>query len=446
MADNKKEPFHWNFDLKNTDSDFTDIEYSPEVVSPAEGQDDLKPFIFVDGKYNPETDADAWSANDAETDNEKKKRRNEEEDDLYASGKKNSVGKLSAADFFKNKRIPWVPILIAAGVLIAVILAIILWPKKKEEAAWALRDDPDISNLVNNYFEAIKTGDEQLMRNTLVSEAEIDSVELLLQSKVFEDFKNVKIYSYPGMAEDETCLFVLTDVKFTNISTAATKSYVLYSRPDTIVKKLRLMTEAELNAEKDKAYEEAKVSGQETKETAFVYYSNAFSDSEFMNGVREEADAKYMSQLSSDSVLAYYVEKWKEGTYIVPTTAEGETGNTPVGPGSSEAVPSNTTDSSDVTTPVTTVSGETLMEAKSAFINDNDVRVRSTPNTESSDNILGKLHFAHRILIVGETDEWYHIRDVLTEDGAGGEQTPTGWEGYVFKEFVVEYFSQLQQP
>ena len=86
------------------------------------------------------------------------------------------------------------------------------------------------------------------------------------------------------------------------------------------------------------------------------------------------------------------------------------------------------------------------MEAKSAFINDNDVRVRSTPNTERSDNILGKLHFAHRILIVGETDEWYHIRDVLTEDGAGGEQTPTGWEGYVFKEFVVEYFSQLQQP
>ena len=55
MADNKKELFHWNFDLKNSDSDFTDIEYSPEVIPPADGQDDIKPFIFVDGNYNPET-------------------------------------------------------------------------------------------------------------------------------------------------------------------------------------------------------------------------------------------------------------------------------------------------------------------------------------------------------------------------------------------------------
>ena len=36
MADNKKELFHWNFDLKNSDSDFTDIEYSPEVIPPAD--------------------------------------------------------------------------------------------------------------------------------------------------------------------------------------------------------------------------------------------------------------------------------------------------------------------------------------------------------------------------------------------------------------------------
>ena len=84
MADNKKELFHWNFDLKNSDSDFTDIEYSPEVIPPADGKDDIKPFIFVDGNYNPETDADSF---DESLGNSEKKatgknyRRDDEEED-----------------------------------------------------------------------------------------------------------------------------------------------------------------------------------------------------------------------------------------------------------------------------------------------------------------------------------------------------------------------------
>ena len=44
--------------------------------------------------------------------------------------------------------------------------------------------------------------------------------------------------------------FVLSDVKFVNIDTPATKSYVMYARPDKTLKKTRLMTSVELDEEK----------------------------------------------------------------------------------------------------------------------------------------------------------------------------------------------------
>ena len=454
MADNKKELFHWNFDLKNSDSDFTDIEYSPEVIPPADGQDDIKPFIFVDGNYNPETDADSF---DESLGNSEKKatgknyRRDDEEEDFYRGGNKKNNGKLSPASVFGNNNIPWKKILIGlAAVVVVVLLAILLWPKKEtpQNLEWTENKDEKITALVEKYFDALKSGKEDDMRQVLVSEANIDWQFLANQSVVFESFSNTKIYSYPGMEEDETCLFVLSDVGFKNIATPATKSYVFYARPDKTVKALRLMTQDELTAEKNAVEKEAEASKKDAPETAFTYYSKAFSNSEFMFGIQTEADKKYNSQLSQDERLSKYVKEYEKGNFVVaPNTEPGTAGTdqTDVPPQSSD-VSENTTANNEQTEPISTVSGETLLEAKAGFINDNDVRVRATPDTSSSENILGKLHFAHRILIVGQTDDWYHIKDILTEDGAGGTQDATGWEGYVSKQFVVEFYSQLQQP
>ena len=455
MADNsKKDVFHWNFDLKNTDSDFSDIEYSPEVIPASQGEEDIKPFIFVDGNYSSEGNT-ASGQNSAYKDGSDKKRaaRDAEgpDDDFYMMNARTSGGQKKEKSLKDSiGGFPWKTVLIAAAILLVIVLAVILfWPKKnKEEAKWKENEDAAITNLVNNYFDALKTGDEQAMRNTLVTEADIDPVALVVQSRIYDSFQNIKIYSYPGMNEDETCLFVLSDVKFVNIDTPATKSYVMYARPDKTLKKTRLMTNVELDEEKKAAEAEAAAKGEELKETAYTYYSKSFSADSDMKEVYNKAKEAYNEALAKDSRLAYYVELYESGKY--PTAPAGESGsdNGTEIPGSSNEEQSQ---QGGIPTgpvqPIETVPGETILTTpKAGFVSDNGVRVRSTPNTDNTDNVLMKLNFAHRILIVGETDEWYHIQDTLTEDGLGNAQDCSNLEGYISKQFVVDYYSQLQQP
>ncbi len=459
MADNnKKDVFHWNFDLKNTDSDFSDIEYSPEVIPVSEGEEEVKPFIFVDGKYN--SDADSASLGDSFTSDRSsvsvRKRPTVEEDDqdedFYeekkALRKTAKAGEKKGSLFGSGSGIPWKTILIAAAILLAiVILLIVLWPKKNQDDTtkeWTENTDPTITSLVSNYFEALKNGDETLMRNTLVSNANVQWLALINQSNIYESFNNTKIYSYPGINEGESCLFVLTDIKFVNIATEAPKSYVFYARQDETVKKLRLMTYDEMKEEKNAAEKEAATNKTEVKETAFVYYSKAFSASKKIGEIKTAADERYNTAIASDEVLSSYLELYADGKYVVATTANGDPGPNPTDP-SQEAGPGTTENPvTDPTEPPIYVEGEVPVDPnKTAYVSDDYVRVRATPNTDTKDNILTQLHYAHQILIIGELDGWYHIRDIFTENGTGEAQTPSGVDGYISKDFVVEFYTQL---
>ena len=45
MAENKNKEFKWNFNLEDTDSDFTDIDFSSKSYEPSDK--DIQPIIFV---------------------------------------------------------------------------------------------------------------------------------------------------------------------------------------------------------------------------------------------------------------------------------------------------------------------------------------------------------------------------------------------------------------
>ncbi|MBO4872285.1 MAG: hypothetical protein J5496_02600 [Lachnospiraceae bacterium] len=306
-----------------------------------------------------------------------------------------------------------------------------------EEISWIENNDPVIADLVGRYFEASRTGDEEALRDTLVSEADIDVVFLIILSRIYEEFRNIRIYSCPGMNADETCLFVLSDVKFVNIDQPATKSFVMYARPDKVTQQIRLMTETELLADKQSAG---------TAECAYTWYADKFAASRNINEIYKNASKAYEDALAQDSRLAHYVAQFEKGNYEIPTAEESTSPDEETTSETDQTPSEETTSPTEPTDPVSTVSGETLLPTpKTGFVSSNNVRVRSTPNTESTANVLMMLDFAHAVRIVGETDEWYHIVDNLTENGAGGTQSCSEQEGYIFKEFVVDSYSQLAQ-
>ena len=430
MADkNRKDTFHWNFDLKNTDSDFTDIEYSPEVIPVPEGEDDLKPFIFVDGKYNSDTDASAFSdgarpaaGRDAEE---------EDEDDGFDEPRKKKAGsgKLSPSAVFGNNNIPWKKILIGlAALAVVVLLVILLWPKKDkgpgEEKAWALSEDPTINLLVENYLTAIKKGDSELMRNVMVSDAKIEDVTIWNQAKIYESFSNTKTYAYPGKNKGESCLVTFTDIKFVNIDSVVPKSYFFYAVPEGESNQLRLKL--------------MDGSSQETEE--YKYFAEVYrDDGEEIQKIVAKSNERYTKALTEDEKLATYASIWAEGNYPIPPegTLEHSTPAPSSGEGS-DPTPDNTN------TPQTDppVEGEIPMEAK-GWITTNGLRLRANPSTETNDNVLTHLSKYHYVRIVGQLDGWYHVIDDLTDNGIGGEQSCTRKEGYVSSDYVTTNYANI---
>ena len=323
-------------------------------------------------------------------------------------------------------------------------------PTEKPEL-WKLNGDPEIEGLVSRYFEAIRTGDEELLQNVMMSGTDIDPVFLIVHSKIYEEFRNIRTFVCPGLKDGETCLFVLADVKFVNIDTPAVKSYVMYARQDETVQKLRLMTDEDMTEEKKAAEAEAAASGQMERETAFSWYAARFNESSYIMGIYNEAVQSYKDALASDSRLAYYIGQFGKGDFDVPTEEEStteviETTPEPTEPTTPAEETTEPTESVEETTeerPLETVEGETLYETpKYGFVTDNGVRIRSTPSTAGTTNVLMYLNFPHRVMIVGETEKWYHIKDTLTEDGTGKAQDCSGLDGYIFKEYIMEYDSQ----
>lgn len=427
MADkNRKDTFHWNFDLKNTDSDFTDIEYSPEVVPVAEGEDDLKPFIFVDGKYNSDTDASAFSGSARPASDRDEE---EEEDDGFDEPKKKKAGsgKLSPSAVFGNNNIPWKKILIGlAALAVIVLLVILLWPKKEkepgEEKSWALSDDATINLLVENYLTALKEGKPDLMRNVLVSNAKIEDVTIWNQSKIYESFDNTKTYSYPGLNKGEYCLATFTDLKFVNIDTAVPKSYFFYARPEGESNQLRLMI----------------MDDQDTEE--YKYFAEVYKDnSAEIQKIVASSDERYTKALTEDEKLAIYASIWARGEYPIPSEGTLTPSNTTENGGEgTNATPENT----DVIQTDPPIEGEIPMEAK-GWITTNGLRLRANPSTETNDNVLTHLSKYHYVRIVGQLDGWYHVIDDLTDNGIGGEQSCTRQEGYVSSDYVTTNYANI---
>jgi len=418
--------FHWNFDLKDSDTDFTDIDYSTEALPLLDETSDVKPLIFVDGNYKSDNKASFFEDIEEEAPSARKKAGTKK-------GAKSAAGVKGKKGYVDQKSsIPWKPILLGAAALAAVVLLLILILPKNQKKEWTVNENKDIETLINNYFEAKRTGDDMAMRRTLVPEALVDNSKLILESKLYESYSNIKIHSYPGMKKGEAALLTTYDSKFINIGTPYPTYDWFYVKPDGS-NNLHLMTLTEMKSTGNEA--------------VYDYFKNAYHESPEMTKLVEKIDKDYISALESDPALKAYIAQLESGKYLPPTktpeTTADVTGTAGTTAATAATEPASTAPTQATTQPISADTGNEKSVDYCAYVSDDGVRLRSTPTTGSNDNIVLTFGKGHYLQIVGELDGWYRVIDKLSSNGVGGTQAPSGQTGYVAADFIVTTYSQI---
>ena len=442
--------FHWNFDLKESDSDFTDIDYTAETIPEPEGSEDVKPFIFVDGKYKSGSNAGTFVDDYLKTSSDASGKRTEqfrklldEEDELFdrqekkaarpqekkkaqPAKKKSGGGGGGFMDTLKG--LNWKLIgIIAAALVLLIVLAIIIFGKKKPEEPkdWELCEDQEVLQLINDYLDAKRDGDGTKLRKVLDQNASVNNGQAQIEGMIYEDFTDLVVYSYEGMAEKETALYCTYNTKFENLDKKVPNGECYYVRPDSSGQ-LRLMNYTELTKAENKTIGE--------------YVADKFNASEKMMTLNSKVKSDYNKLLEENPNIKAYIAQLENGD-VYPYTEPESTEDPAASESGSEA---ETIDTTEATQPTETqqpytATGETTETPLNVigYITKDNVRVRSTPNLDSTDNVIAAFSTGYYVQVIGEMDDWYHIIDNQTTDPSGNSQTPTNQEGYVYKSFVA---------
>nr|MBQ6242141.1 hypothetical protein [Lachnospiraceae bacterium] len=408
--DNKNDGlFHWNFDLQETDSDFTDIDYSANAIDvSAEGQE-IKPLIFVDGNYKSGQTAPEQAAKEQpeykEVSPKKKSSLGQKAGALLHKKKKDDLDYYDDQERYsepKEKRpIPWKPIIIGGAILLAALigLIIILVSRDHRKKVWAKNEDPAIEELVNKYFKAKTDADADAMEKIVVPEETVNSLEMTLQAKAYESYNDIRIYTYPGLKKTETGLFVTYNSKFWNIDTQLPTIGWYYVKQDS-EKNLRLMSLTD-------------------KDTPEYKYIVSTYDGSTVEKLSNEVTAANKKAVEDDPILKKYLAQLATNNYetYVPETTEAPTTKAPV-----------------VTEPTTT---EYIPEGPIGYVygvEGSVLRMRSSMTTEE-DNVIAAFPEGYALEIIEELDGWVHVKDTLNKDGEGNPQSPSGKDGYVSADF-----------
>ena len=278
---------------------------------------------------------------------------------------------------------------------------------------FSLSSDTDLNTLVQHYYTAKATADAELMRSTLAEGDSVNASIMLLEARVYEDFRDLKIYSCIGKYAGEYGVFATYGTKFYEIDTLLPGYNWFYAMRNS-GGELRLMTMDELNKD-----------GVTTEE--YDHILQQVNKSPLVNQQLSSVNAAYEAARTGDARLHELLERLAAGTYEIPeeTTTEEPTTEAP------------TEDPTAETTEESTGSSETLSPGTSngIFITTNDVRFRSTPSTEEN-NLISYFQRGHYLELIAMEGDWAHVRDNQTSNGRGGTQECTGREGYVSKLFV----------
>lgn len=374
MADKNNKEFQWNFNLDDADSDFTDIDFSSTSFEPSEK--DIQPIIFVrDETRKKKTETEKAPQNAAPAHQAAKKpaaaRR------PAASVKKPAAKKKKAS---KGIELNWRLIaVIAAAVLIVALIVLLLsmCGKGNKEKAWTkVEADSKVKTVIDNYFQAKKEGDAQAMRKVLVADSVVNASVLSLEAGIYKDYTDIELQEYPGIGKNETVVCATYDTVLNLIPASVPTISWFYVLPDE-KGDLRLMTVTEMEAPENKSINDYAAAAAGLLEKTTV----------------AEAQARFNTAVSSNSMLAQYLQNIKDGRYYdVPSESESEN------------------QTQNQTEPQTTEEVKPVEAGTFVYVNAGTLNMRSGPTT-NEDNVIWRFTRGWCVTVIGETGEWYKIRD-----------------------------------
>lgn len=417
MADKKNSDslFQWNFNLEDSDSDFTDIDFRSSKKTEASDKD-IEPIIFVrdeTAKKKPEEKRQQSQTSSSSSSQTAKKPQNS----AARTGSRPSAGKTAA----KKKKtssgpaLNWKLIAVIAAAVIVIALLVVLLGKcgKKEEKSWTkVEADSKVKTLMDRYFAAKKDGNANDMRKVQVEDAVINASVLGIEASIYKDYTDISLQQYPGINKNEYVVCAAYDTVLNLIDASVPTISWFYVLPDSS-KNLRLMP----ITDKEK----------ETNKTIYDYVTAAYSL--LADTTVAEVQTRFNNAVNSNPDLAEYLQNIKEGNYYQPPTGSAATED-----------PANTTAANEP------VQSGSLMFVK---VGKSTLRVRSAPRKPAEgepDNVINTLPTGYCVTVYG-IDEfgWAHIKDdVSVNPGTNAQQSPTGKEGYVDARYLTSDFSDAR--
>ncbi len=279
---------------------------------------------------------------------------------------------------------------------------------------WTENGNEAVTQLVNQYYTALKAADMTALQNVLDASALLDQETVNQMNSYIEDYQNLVCYTAPGEAEGEYAVYIVYDAKFRGIETLApgmTPAYVVTDSAGA----LRLMT---VEAFDERVYD----------------YMLTISADETIQNLEADVEARYNQALASDAALNALVnpdgtQPAGEGTTAsagetaAPTESAAETA-APTESAAETAAPTESaaetaapTESAAETTAAPAEGGEdTYTESTTGMVFRNtdtimyatdDVRARTAPTTEGDEFDL--VEAGTRIHVIGQSDTWSRV-------------------------------------
>ncbi len=413
MADKKSNDslFQWNFNLEDSDSDFTDIDFSSSKKNTASDKD-IEPIIFVrdeTAKKKPEarrpeaqSSASAQNARRTQTSGTRPVSRPASRPAGKAAPKKKKASNFPALN--------WKLIAVIAAAVLLIALLVVLLGKcgKKEEKAWTkVEADSKVKAVMDRYFDAKKNGSAEDMRKVLVEDARVNASILGIEASIYKDYADVSLQQYPGIKKDECVVCATYDTVLSLIDASVPTISWFYVQPDS-AKNLRLLPVT--NSE------------EESNSTIFNYVKAA--SALLADTTVAEVKTRHTNALQSNPDLVEYLQNIENGNYY--TKPKGSTEETNVTPSTEEPAPGN----------------ETPYYVK---VGDSFLKMRSTPSKENDNNVIKKLLSGYCVTVIS-IDEygWAHIRDdVSVHPVTGAQQETSGRDAYVDVRYITVNYNEV---
>jgi len=245
---------------------------------------------------------------------------------------------------------------------------------------YSLKTDavPALNELINTYFEAMKNYDAETYCN-IVAGDEMTAEKLEKKGEFVEDYQNIVCYTKPGMTEGSYVVYVYYEVKFRNVDTPGPALIQLYA-----------CTNDDGTMYLNEGAVDSELAG---------YITTMNSDEDVLQ-LEEDTEAKLRAAAEADEKLALVLEMLRQGAEYTP-----ETETEPPAPETND--------------------GEMVFEERDEdVLTTTTVRVRSTPSTDSDDNVLGKLEMGETLHRTGYNSDWSRI-------------VYKGEEAYISSDYVI---------